>query len=97
VPAWAYRLAGACAGWHLTIAPLLVFVIGSSVVVLTWVIFASYHPEYMARTLPSISRTAASPPGDLLFTLGISFVAACSTRTASPCWTAHAPDTGCAS
>lgn len=62
---------------RLTIAPLLVFLIGAPLIILTRVIFHIYHPEYFVNRLPSISKTAAFAPGSYLFSLGMILVSLC--------------------
>ena len=60
---------------QLALAAPGVFLLGVSVTLMCRYLFFVYHPEFFQGGIPSISRTAAFPPGSYLFTTGITLTA----------------------
>lgn len=63
--------------YRLSLASLLVFLIGVPTIFLTRIVFHATRPEYFATTIPTISKSSAFAPASDVFLVGMLVVAAC--------------------
>jgi len=63
--------------YRLSLASLLVFLVGVPTIFLTRLVFQATRPEYFATTIPTISKSSAFAPASDVFLIGMLVVAPC--------------------
>lgn len=63
--------------YRLSLASLLVFLVGVPTIFLTRFVFHETRPEYFARSIPTISKSSAFAPASHVFLAGMLVVATC--------------------